>query len=117
MGECSYPRIEKEESFVDLNNSIRTKYILNSIFSYLDINKKLDLIKYHKKIQKIIEIDIEYYKTMSGRYKEGERNGKGKEYDNFGNLIYEGEYLNDKRNGKGKEYYYGDLVFEGQYKW
>jgi len=28
----------------------------------------------------------------------GERNGKGKEYDFlYGNLIYEGEYLNGKK--------------------
>ena len=32
----------------------------------------------------------------------GERNGKGKEYDY--KIIFEGEYLNGKRNGKGKEY-------------
>ena len=31
--------------------------------------------------------------------KNGERNGKGKEYYN-GKLIFEGEYLNGKRNGK-----------------
>ena len=31
-------------------------------------------------------------------------NGKGKEYDKYGQLLYEGEYLNGKRHGKGKEY-------------
>ena len=41
-----------------------------------------------------------------GEYSNGERNGKGKEYDYKGNLIFEGEYLNGKRNGKGKEYDY-----------
>ena len=31
-------------------------------------------------------------------------------------MIFEGEYLNGKRNGKGKEYYdYGKLKFEGEY--
>ena len=35
----------------------------------------------------------------------GEINGKGKQYDNDGNLLFEGEYLNGKRwNGKGKKY-------------
>ena len=29
--------------------------------------------------------------------------GKGKEYKN-GKIIFEGEYLNGQRNGKGKEY-------------
>ena len=43
-------------------------------------------------------------------------NGKGKEYDDTGKLIFEGEYLNCKRNGKGKEYnVYGKLKFEGEY--
>ena len=26
--------------------------------------------------------------------------GKGKEYDEYGNLIFEGEYLNNRRSGK-----------------
>ena len=31
-------------------------------------------------------------------------------------MRFEGEYLNDKRNGKGKEYEEnGKLVFEGEY--
>ena len=42
-------------------------------------------------------------------------NGKVKEYDNYGYLIFEGEYLNGKRNGKGKEYKDGKLEFEGEY--
>ena len=46
----------------------------------------------------------------------GEKNGKGKEYNYDGKLEYEGEYLNGKRNGKGKEYYnYGAIKFEGEY--
>ena len=46
----------------------------------------------------------------------GERNGKGKEYDDNGRLIFEGEYLNGKRNGKGKKYdKYGRIIFEGEY--
>jgi len=41
-------------------------------------------------------------------YQNGERNGKGKEYDNDnGTLIFEGEYLNGKKlNGKIKEGYH-----------
>ena len=31
-------------------------------------------------------------------------NGKVKEYNENGKLIFEGEYLNGNRNGKGKEY-------------
>ena len=37
--------------------------------------------------------------------KEGERNGKGKEYLKGTNiLIFEGEYRNGKKHGKGEEY-------------
>ena len=43
------------------------------------------------------------------------RNGKGKNYCD-GILIYEGEYLNGERNGRGKEYERnGKLIFEGEY--
>ena len=51
-----------------------------------------------------------------GEYLNGEKNGKGKEYDDDGNLIFEGEYLNGERNGKVKKYDYdGNLRFEGEY--
>ena len=50
-----------------------------------------------------------------GEYLEGEKNGKGKEYD-YGYLYYEGEYLKGEKNGKGKEYdYKGNLKYEGEY--
>ena len=43
-------------------------------------------------------------------------NGKGKEFNDDGKLVFEGEYINGKRNGKGKEYYQsGKLKFEGEY--
>ena len=49
-------------------------------------------------------------------YLNGERNGKGKEYNDEGKLIFEGEYLKSQRNG-GKEYdYNGKLKFEGMFK-
>ena len=50
-----------------------------------------------------------------GEYLNGEKNGKGKEYDDYGKLIFEGEYLNGNRHGKGKEYCHGKLIFEGEY--
>ena len=44
---------------------------------------------------------------------------KGKEYDfDTGKLLFEGEYLNGEKSGKGKEYNYyktGKLLFEGEY--
>ena len=53
---------------------------------------------------------------MSERYIIYESNGKGKEYNEFGELEFEGEYLNGKRTGKGKKYdLNGKLEFEGEY--
>ena len=63
--------------------------------------------------------EYNYYGKLEfeGEYLNGERNGKGKEYNYFdGELIFEGEYLNGKRNGKGKEYnFLGNLIFEGEF--
>ena len=61
--------------------------------------------------------EYDYFGNLifEGEYKNGKRNGIGKEYNGF-HLIFEGEYLNGKRNGKGKEYNYkGNLIFEGEY--
>ena len=42
--------------------------------------------------------------------------GKIKEYNEDGELEFEGEYLNGKRwNGKGKDYYDGKKSYEGEY--
>jgi len=40
---------------------------------------------------------------FEGEYLNGERNGKGKEYYDNGELKFEGEYLKGERNGKRKE--------------
>ena len=119
---------------------INSSFIIKNIFSFLSKEQKLSIIIYNKDLQKKLNINIEDYKIVEGIYKVGDRNGKGKEYDEYGNLIFEGEYLKgkrngkeyyydsklkfegeylkEKRNGKGKEYYhYGKLKFEGEYKW
>ena len=53
---------------------------------------------------------FEFYKNgyikFKGEYLNGEKNGKGKEYNEYNELIFEGEYLNGKRwNGKGFDLY------------
>ena len=121
-------------------SNINSPFIMKKIFSQIHENIKLELIKYNKEFQKILNIDINNYKIFKGisiilesdekgkeydnyndriifegEYKNLKRNGKGKEY-NFGKVTFEGEYLNNKRNGKGKEYNYkGELLFEGEY--
>ena len=45
------------------------------------------------------------------------KNGNGyiKEYDEFGNLLFEGEYKNGEKSGKGKEYSCNVLIYEGEF--
>ena len=104
-------------------------YLTILLFSYIDEGRKLKLIKYNKKIQNEIGINIINYKMFKGRYIIYESKSKGKEYNSKTyTLKYEGEYLNGQRNGKGKEYNLvsdsifedlkkldGNLVFEGEY--
>ena len=75
-----------------------------------------------------------YYYRFKGEYLNGKKNGKGKEYNNQGTLIFEGEYLNGKKwngieydefgkiiseikNGKGtfRKYECGKLIYEEEY--
>ena len=119
---------------------IKSRYIIKDIFSNLDERKQLELILYNKKLENILNVDIETFKKISGILKiapkngagkeyilgtnklifEGEyinkkRSGYGKEYDKFGYIKYEGKFLNGKRNGAGKEYYNDDVIFEGEF--
>ena len=96
---------------------IKSLYILKDIFSFLPEKQELNLIIYNNHLQQQLNINIDDYKRINWIYKEGKKNGKGKEYYILNNkIIFEGEYLNGKRNGKGKEYHYNDkLKYEGEY--
>ena len=96
---------------------IKSFYNLKLIFSYIDEEHKLILIKENKYLQTKININIINYKLFKGIYIIFESNIKGKEYNGYKEqLVFEGEYLNRKRSGKGKEYYLsGKLKFEGEY--
>ena len=50
-----------EEKFDSISN-IKSKYILKLIFELLQKNKLLRIIRYNKKLQKILYIDINNYK-------------------------------------------------------
>jgi len=80
---------------------IESYYNLEKIFSYLEERNKLDIIIYNKQLQNKLGVNINDYGNMSGKYKVGERNGKGKEYTIKENkLIFEGEYFNGKKKEK-----------------
>ena len=89
------------------------------LFSKLIEKKKLYIVRYNKKLQNEIKINLIDYKFFTGRYiiYETKERKKGKEYNGYEDmLLYEGEYLNELRNGKGKEYYYDERVkFEGEF--
>ena len=102
---------------------IESPFFSKLLFSFMNEKIKLKVIKYNKKLQNKIDINLNNYKFYNGKYiiYENEKNIKGKEYmksiSGYGeHFLYEGEYLNGERNGKGKEYYdNGNLLFEGEY--
>ena len=92
------------------------EYFIEKIYSYTNEKTKLDIVKYNKKLQKRFDLSLINYKRFSSKYIYFESKGKGKEYNKYGDMIYEGEFLRGKRNGKGKEYYYSNSIkFEGEY--
>ena len=102
--------------------NVKSRYILEIIFSNINDGIKLNLIKFNKKIKLKLDINLLHYKLYSGRYFIGKRNGKGKEYNSFNHkLVFEGEYLEGKRAGCGKEYFFDEnkqlniKVYEGKY--
>ena len=113
---------EKKEEITDksvnLNISVKSEYILKKILLILGKKRKLLLLKYNNYYQKLLGINIENYQKLSGKIIIGGINGYGKEKEfNDLKLIFKGYYINGKRNGKGKEYNKeGKLIFEGEYK-
>ena len=98
-------------------NEIKSKIVLKTIFFHIYEGRKLKILIYNKELLNKLKINIIDYKRLCIKYIVGERNGYAKEYNNNdGKLIFEGEYKNGKRNGKGKEYdKYSNLIFDGEY--
>ena len=98
-------------------NNINSKFIIKTIFSFLDERKILELVKYNKNLQEEIDLSLIDYKLCSEKYKIGGKNGKGQEFYKCNDkLLFDGKYLNGKRSGKGKEYNKdGELIYEGEY--
>ena len=138
----SQKEMEKNKELKTKNlMNIKSSYILKKIMTFIKESKKLKMIKLCKKLKKFLNINIDDYKRVSGKfikfekdgqiteyvintniilfkgeYLNGKKNGKGTEYFQNKKLKFEGEYLNGKKNGKGKEYNHdGELIFEGEY--
>ena len=58
---------------INLKESIKSKYIIKEIFSYLGENKSLYIIKYNKEYKDILGINMDKYKKISGKIKIGEK--------------------------------------------
>ena len=108
MGVCYEIKQEiklEQNSQIQSIKSIKSFYIIGIVFSFLQNKKKLELIKNNKNLQRKFQIDIEYYKEKSGKYKVMENERFGKEYNLYTNrLMFEGYYLEGKKNGEGKDY-------------
>ena len=97
--------------------NINSKYNIELIFSYIEYKQRLEIIIYNKKLQEILNININYYKGISQKILEINKNGIGTIYDLISNEKYfEGEYSNKKKNGKGIIYVDDNKYFEGEYK-
>ena len=94
----------------------KSSYFIQLIYTFLGEAKKLKLVKYNKSMQKNLNINIINYMHFKGRYIIYGQNGIGKEYNGKNDrLIFEGEYKNGQRNGEGKEYATFGLYFVGNY--
>ena len=133
--------ILKKNVLKGLRDLVKSNLVNKKIFSFLEERVKLNIIAHNKYYQNELAITLDDYKKLSrksfegepngygklyryntnillfeGKYLNGKKEGKGKEYDYDGRIIFEGEYKNGKRHGKGKEFYYfGDILFEGEY--
>ena len=96
---------------------IKSIIILKKIFSQIYTTKKLIFIHHNKSLQKKLGIISEDFKKESGKIRVIEENGYGYEFKlNLGIIIFEGYYLNGEKSGKGKEYNEdGKVQFEGEY--
>ena len=109
--------VNTSSNHINIEKSIKSLNNIKKIFSHISEKRKLGIIIYNKKLLNKLNVYIENYKKISGKYKTGGINGHGKEYLIDTNiLIYEGQYLNKKRHGLGKEYSKnGVLLYEGEY--
>ena len=92
-----------ENKSLNLRKSVKSQFIRKKIFSILNGKRKLNIIKYNKKYINELEITIDYFKKVSGKYKIDGINGKGKEILLASNIIvFEREYLYGKKKRKRK---------------
>ena len=99
---------------------IKATYTIKILFDHIFERRKLKIVKYNISLKNILGLNLIDYIRFSGRYikYETKDKDKGKKYNSFTDeVVFEGEYKNGERNGKGKEYdKLGNLIFEGEWK-
>ena len=97
---------------------MQSYFFFQKLFTHVTDKIKLKLAKYNKTLQSQLGLKFTNYQLFTENYIIYESKTKGKEYDYFGNLLYDGEYLKGERHGEGKEYYYTNrgIRFDGQFK-
>ena len=97
--------------------NIKSHYFIKILFMPIYKKRQLKLVKYNKRLQNILNVNLDHYKLFSGKYTLYKGIGIWKEFNSSDDkLIYEGNFLNGQRNGKGKEYdKKGRIIFEGEY--
>ena len=92
---------------------VKSTLIFKKIFVYIDEERKLKLAKYNKSIQDKLNIKLINYKLFNGKYIIYETKLKGKEYYGENDaMMFEGEFKNGEKNGKGKEYNNGGNLYK-----
>ena len=94
---------------------IKSKYIIQLIFSFLKKHRFLSMINYNKFIQSQSDISLQDYKNASNYYIIKENNISKIYYKDSDILIFEGNYQKGKKI-EGKEYKNDQVSFIGEYK-
>ena len=68
--------------------NVKSIYLIQKLFSFLDEYSKLKLVKYNKSIQKNINISIINYIHFKGKYIIYIANKIGEEYDYKDHLVF-----------------------------
>ena len=92
---------------------IKATYFYARLFCHINDKIKLSILKHNKNLQKIMDLNLINYRIFSGKYIIYERKEKkGKIFDAYNDtLLFEGEFFKGKKNGKGKEYdEYGNIL-------
>ena len=73
--------------------NIKSKFIYQNIFSYINEKTKLNIVKYNKILQSQINLGLINYMVISERYIIFGNNGTGKQYGGYTcGLKFEGEF-------------------------